>query len=316
MDFHYDRDMLLSIVVPMFNEQEGIQSSLERITAAVDSCEFDFELILVDDGSKDQTVEKVLQIAKKWQQLRLIKLRSNRGHMAAITAGLQYSRGDFVVTIDADMQDPPELICRMMEMATSQSLDVVYGTRINRNVDSWFKRKTATTYYWAMSKLTGGEIVNGAADFRLMSRSVVDELLSLNEKNRIYRLLVPWLGRKSAIVEYEREPRNAGITHYPVGSMLRLAIDSVTSFSAAPLRFATILGFFGLLVSISLAIFAVVSHSMGNTASGWTSMIITMVFIGAVQLFSIGLIGEYVARMYAELQDRPLYFAEEFDLKS
>jgi glycosyltransferase involved in cell wall biosynthesis len=305
--------MLLSIVVPMFNEQDSIQLSLERITSSLASEGFEYEILLVDDGSKDETLQKILEVAHKWPELRLIKLRANRGHMSAITAGLEFSRGDYVVTIDADMQDPPELISKMLHMAVTQSLDVVYGSRLNRNVDSWFKRKSAAVYYWMMSKLTGGNIINGAADFRLMSRSVVDELLDLTEKNRIYRLLVPWLGYKSDTLNYERESRNAGETHYPFASMWRLAIDSITSFSSAPLRIATFSGFFGLIVSLGLAIFAVASHFFGNTASGWTSLIITVVFIGAVQLFSIGLIGEYVARIYSELQNRPLYNAKEHE---
>ena len=231
--------------------------------------------------------------------------------MAAITAGLEFAKGDFVVTIDADLQDPPELIPQMLEMALNGKLDVVYGVRLKRSTDTFFKRSTAKIYYSLIRKLLGQEISEGAADFRLMSRPVVSELLDLSEVNRVYRLLVPWLGYKSGVIEYERESRKAGKTHYSISSMSRLAIDSITSFSAAPLRLATWLGVAGMFVALVLTVFSLAAHLTGNTNDGWTSLLIVQVFFGAIQLLCIGLIGEYISRIFSETQRRPMYYAQE-----
>ena len=303
--------MLISVVLPMYNEQNVIGLTVKRIRPILEEMSANYEVLFVDDGSTDKTKEVVSSVLHDWKEARLICLRSNRGHMAAITAGLEFSKGDFVVTIDADLQDPPELIPDMLKIALSEDLDVVYGVRIKRPTDTLFKRLTAKTYYSLIKKLLGQEISEGAADFRFMSRSVVDELLQLPEGNRVYRLLVPWLGYKSGAVEYERESRKAGKSHYSISAMTRLAIDSVASFTAAPLRIATWLGVVGMVSALIITIVSVIAHLTGNTSAGWTSLLIAIVFFGAIQLLCIGLIGEYVARIFTETQRRPMYYAQE-----
>ena len=303
--------MLISVVLPMYNEQNVIGLTVKRVRPILEEMSANYEVLFVDDGSTDKTKEVVSSVLHDWKEARLIFLRSNRGHMAAITAGLEFSKGDFVVTIDADLQDPPELIPDMLKIALSEDLDVVYGVRIKRPTDTLFKRLTAKTYYSLIKKLLGQNISEGAADFRFMSRSVVDELLQLPEGNRVYRLLVPWLGYKSGAVEYERESRKAGKSHYSISAMTRLAIDSVASFTAAPLRIATWLGVVGMVSALIITIVSVIAHLTGNTSAGWTSLLIAIVFFGAIQLLCIGLIGEYVARIFTETQRRPMYYAQE-----
>lgn len=303
--------MLISVVLPMYNEEDVIELSINRLKPILEEMPTSYEVLFVDDGSTDKTREIVAKVLEEWKQARLICLRSNRGHMAAITAGLEFAKGDFAVTIDADLQDPPELIPQMLDMALGENLDVVYGVRTKRSSDTLFKRSTAKIYYSLIRKLIGQEISEGAADFRLMSKAVVSELLELPEVNRVYRLLVPWLGYKSGVIEYERESRKAGTTHYSISSMSRLAIDSITSFSAAPLRLATWLGIAGIFIAVVLTVFSIAAHLTGNTNVGWTSLLIVQVFFGAIQLICIGLIGEYISRIFSETQRRPMYYAQE-----
>jgi polyisoprenyl-phosphate glycosyltransferase len=268
-------------------------------------------VVAVDDGSLDGTVAAVRVARTEWPELRLVRLRRNSGHQAALLAGLHLARGDYVVTIDADLQDPPEVIGQMLTLARAQGLDIVYGVRGDRRSDTAFKRWTAGVYYRLMRRLVGKSVPAHAGDFRLLSRAAVDAVRKLPERRPVLRMVVPWIGFPSGEVAYLRQLRAAGRTKYPLSRMFRLATDSVTSFSAAPLRVATWLGLVGVVVCGLLAVIAIVAYLRHETVSGWTSLYIAVLFLGAVQLLCLGLLGEYVGRIYDAVQGRPAYFVAE-----
>jgi glycosyltransferase involved in cell wall biosynthesis len=302
---------MLSVVVPMFDEEAVLPQTLPRMRAALDALDCDYELVCVDDGSSDGTAA-LLRVARAgWPQLRIVRLRANAGHQAALTAGFDAADGDYVVTIDADLQDPPELIATMLARAVDEGVDVVYAVRIDRTSDSPFKRITAGAYYQLARRVAGPQVPAHAGDFRLMSRAAVAALRTLPERHRVYRLLIPWLGFPSTTVTYTRSARAAGTTKYPVSKMVRLAADSITSFTAAPLRIATWLGAGGFAVCLLVGTTSVIAYFAGATVPGWASLTVALMFLGAVQLLCLGLLGEYVARLYAEMQRRPLYFVAE-----
>lgn len=295
----------------MYNEEAVLGQTLPRMRAVLDELGIDYELLAVDDGSSDETAQLLAAARAEWPQLRIVRLRRNAGHQAALTAGFDRARGDYVVTIDADLQDPPELIGTMLDRARADGSDVVYAVRADRSSDSAFKRRTAGLYYWLMRRVAGTEVPAHAGDYRLLSRAAVDALKSLPEHNRVYRLLIPWLGFPSSTVTYARAARAAGETKYPLSKMLRLTADSVTSFSGAPLRFATWLGVAGFVVCLVLLVVSFGAYFAGATIPGWASLAVVVLFLGAVQLLCLGLLGEYVGRLFAEMQRRPTYFVAE-----
>ncbi|MEV8323255.1 glycosyltransferase family 2 protein [Kitasatospora sp. NPDC056731] len=299
---------LLSVVMPIYNEQEALPLTVERLRPILDGLGVDYEVVGVDDGSTDATPVVLQKVRQDWPEFRIVRFARNSGHQAALTAGIHRARGDYVVSIDADLQDPPEKIPEMLDLAREQGFDVVYGVRGDRATDTAFKRRTAGAYYWLMRKLVGKRMPNQAGDFRLLSRAAVEALKQLPEHQPVYRLLVPWLGFPSGEVVYVREERVAGGTHYPLSKMVRLALDSVTNFSAAPLRLATWLGLVSFVVCLALAVYTTLSYALGATVPGWSSLFIGMLFIGAVQLICVGLLGEYVGRIYSAVQARPTYF--------
>jgi dolichol-phosphate mannosyltransferase len=292
----------------MYNEEAVLGLFAERVRPVLDGMDVGYEVVVVDDGSTDSTAARLLGLRRSWPELRVVRLRRNSGHQAALTAGLNCARGQWVVSIDADLQDPPEKIPEMFAMATERELDVVYGVRADRGSDSPLKRYTAAAYYRLMRRLVGKEMPAHAGDFRLLSRAAVDALRSLPEQQPVYRLLVPWLGFPSGEVTYVRESRAAGSTKYPLGKMVRLALDSITNFSAAPLRVATRLGVATMALCFVAVIFTFVSFLLGETVSGWASLTIAVLFLGAVQLICLGLAGEYLGRIYSAVQRRPTYF--------
>ncbi|MFJ3923181.1 glycosyltransferase family 2 protein [Streptomyces sp. NPDC090022] len=296
-----------SIVVPMFNEEEALTALTARLRPTLDGCGEPYEVVAVDDGSTDATARLLADLRALWPQLRVVTLRRNSGHQAALTAGLHRARGSYVVSIDADLQDPPEVIPEMLALARADGLDIVYGVRADRSTDSVFKRRTAAAYYWLMRRLVGAHVPAQVGDFRLLSRAVVETLKTLPDQRQVYRLLIPWLGFPSGQITYRREERVAGATKYPVRKMVLLALDSVTAFSAAPLRLATAIGALALVVCFAFLVWTVTVYTMGRTLPGWTSLIITVLFFGAVQLFCLGMLGEYMARIYTAVQARPTY---------
>ncbi|MFI7602627.1 glycosyltransferase family 2 protein [Actinoplanes sp. NPDC049681] len=297
----------LSVVVPMYNEEAVVPTLVARLRPVLDGLGIPYEVVAVDDGSTDRTAELLGVQRRSWPELRLIGLRRNSGHQAALTAGLHRSRGDWVVTIDADLQDPPETIPEMLALARDRGLDVVYGVRSDRSTDTPFKRYTAGAYYRMMRRLIGGDVPSQAGDFRLLSRETVDVLRALPERTPVYRLLVPALGFASGSVSYVREQRAAGDTKYPLRRMVALAWDSAADFSAAPLRIATWLGALAFLACLALMVFGIVVWANGTVIPGWTSLFLAVLLLAAVQLICLGLLGEYVARIYRTVQSRPAF---------
>lgn len=298
----------LSVVIPMFNEEEVLPLLVDRLRPTLEATGASYEVVAVDDGSTDLTPALLQRMHREWDAVRVVRLRANAGHQAAISAGLVCARGDYVVTIDADLQDPPEVIGQMLGRARDEGLDVVYGVRNDRSTDTVFKRVTARAFYSLIRRLSGTSAQSDAGDFRLMSRATVDAINELPEHNRVLRFIVPALGFPSGAVEYRREERAAGVSKYPLLKMVKLSVDSLTGFSMAPLRLATLLGIGGGVLAVLLGIFAVVENSMGRAVAGWTSTVVIVAAVGAAQLLCLGLLGEYIGRMYTQMQGRPTYF--------
>ena len=298
---------VLSVVVPMYDEEDVLPIFFERMRPLLDGLDIGYEVLVVDDGSRDGTATLLREATGTWPQLRLVRLLRNSGHQAALSAGFRRARGDYLVTIDADLQDPPEAIAELLATAREKDVDVVYGVRSDRSSDSWPKRTTARMYYRLMCRLVGMEIPFDAGDFRLVSRRVVDAVNGLPEDGRVFRLVIPWLGFPSAEVKYVRAERAAGVTKYNWSKMFRLAFDSVTAFSAAPLRLATWLGLLGGLLCGLFVVGALVVKLSGNSVPGWTSTVLAVGIIGAIQLLCLGLLGEYVARLFQSSQRRPQF---------
>jgi glycosyltransferase involved in cell wall biosynthesis len=299
---------VLSVVIPMYNEADVLPLLVNRLRPVLDGTGVTYEVVAVDDGSTDATAAQLFGLRRAWPDLRVIRLRRNSGHQAALTAGLHRAIGDYVVSLDADLQDPPEKIPEMLALARAQNLDIVYGVRSDRSSDSVGKRGTASLYYRIMGRLAGVTVRPNAGDFRLLSRATVDALKHLPERQPVYRLLVPWLGFPSGEVTYVRERRAAGRTKYPLRKMIALAADSVTNFSAAPLRLATWLGLLSFFFCLCMFIYVAISYALNDTVRGWASMIATVLFLGGAQLLCLGLLGEYLGRLYAAVQGRPSYF--------
>jgi len=299
---------VLSVVIPMFNEEEVLPILVDRLRPVLEGTGEPYEVVAVDDGSTDSTAAQLAGIRRIWPQVRIIRLRRNSGHQAALTAGMHRAFGQYVASLDADLQDPPEKIPEMLALARTEGLDIVYGVRGDRRSDTMIKRRSAAAYYWLMRRLAGVQVHSHAGDFRLLSRATVDALRQLPEHQPVYRLLVPWIGFPSGEVSYTRAGRAAGRTKYPLTKMVRLAADSVTNFSAAPLRIATWLGLISFFFCLLMLGYVVVVFALDKTVQGWASVLATVLFLGAVQLLSLGLLGEYLGRLYASAQGRPAYF--------
>ena len=292
----------------MYDEEAVLPLFAERVRPVLDGLDTSYEVIAVDDGSRDTTPVLLAKERRNWPQLRVIRLRANAGHQAALSAGLARARGRWVATLDADLQDPPEVIPDLLAAAKEHEVDVVYGVRSDRSTDTVFKRWTAQTYYRLMRRVMGTDLPADAGDFRLMSRATVDAVNSLPDRHRVLRLVVPALGFPSTQVTYRRAERAAGFTKYPLSRMVRLTVDSLTGFSTAPLRLATWFGLGGAIVTALLLGYAMVAWLTGRTVAGWTSTIVAVAAVGAVQLLCLGLLGEYVGRLYTQLQGRPSYY--------
>lgn len=298
----------LSVVIPMYDEEQVLPLLAERLRPVLDGLDATYEVVAVDDGSRDQTPVLLQRFRREWPELRVLRLRANAGHQAAISAGLSAARGDWVVTLDADLQDPPEVIAEMMAVAQSGEVDVAYGVRTDRRSDSVFKRVSAKGFYAGMRAAGATDLPDNAGDFRLMSRATVDAVNALPEHHRVLRLVIPSLGFPSATVGYRRETRAAGGSKYPLGKMIRLSVDSLTGFSLAPLRLATWFGLGGFLAAVGLLLYALVAKLTDMTVAGWTSTVVIVASVGAVQLLCLGILGEYVGRIYSTLQRRPTYY--------
>lgn len=303
---------LVSVVVPCFNEQEVLRGTNERLGATLEQMRLRFEIIYVDDGSADSTPEILRDLAKGDERIRVVRFSRNFGHQMAITAGLEHASGDAVVVIDADLQDPPELILEFVQR-WMEGYDVAYGVRAERDGETAFKLWTAKIFYRCIDHLSDTRIPLDTGDFRLMDRRVVDALLSMPERDRFVRGMVSWLGFSQVAVPYRRAARTAGVTKFSFFKMLRFAMDGIFSFSIVPLRLATWTGFAASGIAILGIVLAVIERIFGVTGlvRGWTSVMTAVLFIGGVQLICIGIIGEYVGRIYGESKRRPLYVLRE-----
>ncbi|MDO4536501.1 MAG: glycosyltransferase family 2 protein [Clostridium perfringens] len=300
----------LSVIVPMYYEEEVAYEFYNRLKSVVEKINFNYEIIFVNDGSKDNTLMILKSIANEDLNVRVIDFSRNFGHQVAVTAGILNCKGDLAVIIDADLQDPPELIVDMIE-EWKKGFNVVYAKRKTRKGESKFKLVTAKYFYKILSNLADIEIPRDTGDFRLIDKKVIESFKKMPEKNRFIRGMISWVGFKQTFVEYNRDERFAGETKYPLKKMIKFATDGIISFSSKPLKVMSSLGILTLVVSFVILVYSIVSKLYGNTSSGWTSIMCVLVFFSGVQLVSLGIIGEYIARIYDESKNRPLYLINE-----
>lgn len=303
----------ISIVIPVYNEEEVLEELHRRLRKVMDQLGEPWELILVDDGSKDRSADIIEMLHQQDARVRGISFSRNFGFQEAVTAGLRYAQGRVVILSDADLQDPPEVIPEMLEKWREGS-DVVYGVRSHREGETWFKRITALVFYRLIRRITSVEIPLDTGDFRLMDRRVVDALLRMPERNRFLRGMVPWVGYRQVALTYQREARFAGESKFKsVRQMLPFAVDAITSFSYFPLQLATIFGFIIAGISLVGILVVIVLRVFGPTQelSGQATTLVAVLFLGGVQLISLGIIGEYLGRIYDEVKGRPLFLIEK-----
>ncbi|MCI8309000.1 MAG: glycosyltransferase family 2 protein [Clostridia bacterium] len=302
----------ISLVVPMYYEEKVVNECYKRLTDVLKKLEnYDYEIIFINDGSKDKTLDLLQEIANKDKKIKVISFSRNFGHQCAVEAGLNYVSGDAIVIIDADLQDPPESIPEMVKL-WEEGNKVVYGKRKTRKGESAFKLFTAKMFYKTLNSLSDVDIPKDTGDFRLVDRDVVEVLKSLPEHNKFLRGLWSWVGFKQTPYEYEREERFAGETKYPLKKMLKLAFDGIIGFSTKPLKFIGTLGLFSIFVSFLIMIYTIVSFvASRNLVTGWASIMVAVTFFAGVQLVSIYILSEYIGRIYAESQNRPRYIIEK-----
>ncbi len=308
---------LYSVVVPVMNEEGNIPLMYERIKNTFEKINEKFELIFVDDGSKDRSLEKMVELSEHDSRVKVIKLSRNFGHQIGVTAGIDHAKGDAVIMIDGDLQDPPEVIEQFIEKY-KQGYNVVYAVRKKRKGESWFKRITAAFFYRILKKLTKIHIPVDTGDFRLIDRKVTNSLVSIREKHRFIRGLTSWSGFKQTGVEYVRDPRKYGETKYPLKKMIRFAFDGITSFSFFPIKICIIIGFIVGFMAFLLTGYIIIKRLIYNQAiEQWASIMVAIMFLSGIQLFFMGIFGDYIGRIYDEVRDRPLYLVDEvYGIKS
>ncbi|SOB79700.1 dolichol-phosphate mannosyltransferase [Sphingomonas guangdongensis] len=302
----------LSIVVPCYNEEGCLQALHARVSAVAHAAVGDdHEIVLVNDGSRDGSWRVMQALAAADPRVIAINLSRNHGHQLALTAGLDLCAGEQILIIDADLQDPPELLADMREAMVREEADVVYAVRRKREGETLFKRLTASAFYRVLDRVTDTPIPLDTGDFRLMSRRALDALLSLPEQARFIRGMVAWVGFRQVPFMYDRAERLAGDSKYPLAKMIAFALDAVTGFSTAPLRFASHVGLALTGVTVVMFLYVVGSFVLGRTVQGWTSTMLVVLFLGSVQMFVLGMIGEYLGRLYVESKRRPLYLVAD-----
>ncbi len=304
----------ISLVIPMYYEEEVAYKCYERVSNVLKNInyKYDYEIIFINDGSKDKTLEILEKIAEEDKKVKIISFSRNFGHQAAVTAGLKEVNGDAIIIIDADLQDPPELIPEMMEL-WEQGNEVIYGKRKKRKGESTFKLLSAKIFYQTLNALSDVDIPKDTGDFRLVDRKVVDVINSLPEHNKFLRGLFSWVGFKQKAYEYERQERVAGKTKYPLKKMLKLASDGIISFSTKPLKIVGALGIISIVISMIILIYALISYALklNHLSAGWTSIMVTVTFFAGVQLLSLWIMSEYIGRIYDEAKERPQYIIDK-----
>ena len=305
---------MISVVIPIYNEEQNIIPMYGRMTAVFDKLNVKREYIYVNDGSEDESEIVIKRLAKDHADVRYINFSRNFGHQIAVSAGLQHAKGDKIVMIDADGQDPPEII-EQLYLKSLEGYEVVYAQRESRKGESAMKIATAKWFYRILNKITSFDIPLDTGDFRIMDRKVVDQLLKMPEQQKFLRGQISWVGFKQTSVLYKRDERMSGTTGYTYARMIRLALDGITSFSNWPLRIATISGFVFSFVGFVLILYTLYSKFYSeNYQAGWASQMITMIFIGGIQLIGIGIIGEYISRMNENIKNRPLYIIRDTNI--
>lgn len=303
----------VSVVIPMYYEEAVVNECYSRLKKVFDKLKnYDYEFICVNDGSKDNTYKLLEEIATNDTKVKIISFSRNFGHQAAVTAGLKFVTGDAIVIIDADMQDPPEAIEEMLKL-WEQGNEIIYAKRKSRKGESKFKLLTAKMFYKILNNLSDVEIPKDTGDFRLVDRKVVDTINSMPEHNKFLRGLFSWVGYKQMPYEYERQERFAGKTKYPLKKMLKLATDGIISFSTKPLKILGIIGIISIFISVAILIYAIVSYifQLNNLTPGWTSIMVTITLFSGIQLLSIYIMSEYIARIYDESKNRPQYIIDK-----
>ena len=299
----------ISVIVPMYYEEKVAEECYKRLTACLQKLtDYTYEIIIIDDGSKDKTLEILENIASRDDKVKIISFSRNFGHQAAVTAGLKHVSGDAIIIIDADLQDPPELIPQMIQL-WEQGNEIIYAKRKKRKGESPFKLLSAKLFYQILNALSDTEIPKDTGDFRLVDRKVVDTINNMPEHNKFLRGLFSWVGYKQIPFEYEREERFAGKTKYPLRKMLKLASDGIISFSTKPLKLVGLLGFISIIISILILIYALLSYflKLNQLSAGWTSLMVAITFFAGVQLLSIWIMSEYIGRIYDETKQRPQF---------
>ena len=301
----------LSIVVPIFNESDNIYAFYEKITKVLNELSEPYEIVFINDGSKDNSLDLLVELHEKDKKVKVINLSRNFGKEIAMTAGMDYSSGEAVIPIDADLQDPPEVIVSLFHK-WREGYDVVYATRSSREGETWLKKWTSKMFYKIMGSLTKIEVPRDTGDFRLMDRKVVESLKELREHHRFMKGLFSWVGYKQIGVSYNRSPRYGGKTKWNFGKLFNFAIEGITSFSYIPLKFASLMGVIVSFLSFVYGIFIVIKTLIfGNPVGGYPSLIVIILFLGGIQLLTIGIIGEYIGRIYDETKKRTLYFVRD-----
>lgn len=304
----------ISVVIPLLNEEGNLQVLYDALLPVVKQISLEYELIFVDDGSKDRSFEIISKLSTENENVLGISLSRNFGHQVALAAGMEHATGDVVVSMDADMQHPPEIILNLYKKY-KEGYDIVNTVRTETADSSAFKKVTSSWFYKIINRLSDIHIEPAAADFRLMNRLTVNAFLQLKEKDRFTRGLISWMGFKQAMVEYTAPSRFSGKSKYSILKMFRFAADGITSFSAKPLRISFFAGLIVSLIGLLYAIYAVIEYFGGKTIPGWTSILVSVLIIGGIQLISIGIIGEYLARVFNEAKNRPMYLVKKYTSK-
>jgi polyisoprenyl-phosphate glycosyltransferase len=300
----------ISVVIPLYNEEENVEQLFRELLPVLTLTNRPWEVLFVDDGSRDQSFQMVKELHIRDNRISGISLSRNFGHQVALTAGLQHARGEMVITMDADLQHPPKEIPRLIEQY-NLGFDIVNTRRIDTGEIGYFKKTSSRLFYRMINRISEVPITESSSDFRLMSRKALDSFLQFTERGRFTRGLVSWMGFRQTVIDYICPPRFAGKSKYTLRKMLHFAGDGITAFSAKPLRIASYVGMIVFLLGLLYAVYAIIRHISGETIPGWTSLLVTVLLLGGIQLLTLGVIGEYLARIFNESKSRPLYFIKD-----
>jgi polyisoprenyl-phosphate glycosyltransferase len=302
---------LISIVVPMYFEEEVAQECYNRLKTVMEENDINYEFIFVNDGSTDRTIEILKEISKTDIRAKVVNFARNFGHQTAVTAGIDYANGDAIVIIDADLQDPPEVIPVLLDK-WREGYEIVYAKRKKRTGETWFKLITAKYFYRFLNYMSDIDIPKDTGDFRIIDRKVADVFKSMTERNRFVRGMFSWVGYSQTYIEYERDERFAGETKYPLKKMIKFASDGIIAFSTKPLRFVMTLGFISVLISLAVLCYTIIIKLVGQQVqAGWASIMVAITFFSGIQLLGVGIVGQYIARIYDESKNRPIYIVRE-----